>query len=146
MSALLLGPSRRNKPLNSTRLHTIENEYYEHDYEKVIENETFIYKDTVKNEYIPMVEATCLSGESAPKVPILFNTHVTSSIVLRGDDGYLRHKCFCYHIFRTCKNMFKNNKNIYIYTLKAIKHCNKTNLLPIVEGCNIVSQSVRRIM
>ena len=47
---------------------TIENEYYEHDYEKVIENETFIYKDTVKNEYIPMVEATCLSGESAPKV------------------------------------------------------------------------------
>ena len=47
---------------------TIENEYYEHDYEKVIENETFIYKDTVKNDYIPMVEATCLSGESAPKV------------------------------------------------------------------------------
>ena len=47
---------------------TIENEYYEHEYEKVIENETFIYKDTVKNEYIPMVEATCLSGEKAPKV------------------------------------------------------------------------------
>ena len=49
---------------------TIVNEYNEHNYEKVIENETFIYKDTVKNEYIPMVKETCLTGESAPKVHI----------------------------------------------------------------------------
>ena len=34
---------------------------------------------------------------------------------------------------------------IYI-DLKVIRDCNKINFLPKVEGCNIVSQSVRRIM